>query len=457
MIKRLIVSVLALCAAGVATLYAGDMLVLDTDYVVEKAAEGAKIDSIFVVKTLNAAMLKYEAAESEPASKFKWYKFDITGAEELIKEEESEVMETSVPLDVEAPSMGYLVKNDYDDILMSVWVFYYKFYKPVFLDFDVVENPADRCEFVHLSLERDVVPMQYTDPGDTPNMYTLDRLYLFRYDSTRFESQSYVTEEIEYYVKDAEEYILPAPLDSTYFRLMGDKYSMAFDDTVKISTGLYYPYAIETHVFTSVRIRENATNERDRGEPRESQETVTTLKGSAPLNFEALNYSSLGAYHYNWVLATDNSYKGIVAKMVDRDFRYTFNQQGTYYLRVEVSNASISEEPWLSCTQTKEFVINVIESALDVPTVFTPNGDGKNDIFKVSYKSIIKFHGSIYNTWGRLVYDWDDPAEGWDGTINGKPAAEGAYLYIIEATGDDKDEKGNQIKYVKKGTVSIVR
>ena len=163
-------------------------------------------------------------------------------------------------------------------------------------------------------------------------------------------------------------------------------------------------------LFTSVRIRENATNERDRGEPRESQEAVTQLKGSAPLELEALNYSSPGAFYYNWTLSTDKQYKSLVAKMKDRDFRYTFTEKGTYYLKVEVSNGSITEEDNLGCTQRKEFTIEVLESALDVPTVFTPNGDGKNDLFKVSYKSIIKFHGSVYNTWGRLVYDWDDPS-----------------------------------------------
>ena len=80
------------------------------------------------------------------------------------------------------------------------------------------------------------------------------------------------------------------------------------------------------------------------------------------------------------------------------------------------------------------------ESMLLVPNVFTPNGDGANDEFRVAYRSIKEFHCWVYNRWGHLVYEWTDPAKGWDGTIGGKPAAEGAYFYVIRALGTDADK-----------------
>jgi len=69
-----------------------------------------------------------------------------------------------------------------------------------------------------------------------------------------------------------------------------------------------------------------------------------------------------------------------------------------------------------------------------VPTAFTPNGDGLNDVFKVTGIGIKSFSLNIYNSWGELLYQSTDPTKGWDGTFNGKAAPEGNYLYIISVT-----------------------
>jgi gliding motility-associated-like protein len=102
-----------------------------------------------------------------------------------------------------------------------------------------------------------------------------------------------------------------------------------------------------------------------------------------------------------------------------------------------------------------EVIVNIGESFLKVPNVFTPDNDPqhKNEEFRVAYRSIKEFHCWVYNRWGKLVYDWTDPARGWDGTINGRKAAEGAYFYVIRAMGTDaaKDAKyQSKISYKKK-------
>ena len=114
----------------------------------------------------------------------------------------------------------------------------------------------------------------------------------------------------------------------------------------------------------------------------------------------------------------------------DQDIRYTFYEPGSYRVVCSVNNATCA-------TDSSEVVVNISESYLAVPNVFTPNGDGKNDEFRVAYRSIKEFHCWVYNRWGKLVYEWSDPAKGWDGTINGRPAAEGAYYYVIRALGTD--------------------
>jgi hypothetical protein len=57
----------------------------------------------------------------------------------------------------------------------------------------------------------------------------------------------------------------------------------------------------------------------------------------------------------------------------------------------------------------------------------------------------------VYNRWGHLVYESSDPAKGWDGNINGKPAAVGAYYYVIRALGTDAEtEYMSKPKYSQK-------
>ena len=70
---------------------------------------------------------------------------------------------------------------------------------------------------------------------------------------------------------------------------------------------------------------------------------------------------------------------------------------------------------------------------LDVPNAFTPDGDGDNDFFNYisngDIDQVLEF--KIYNRWGQLVYDNEDPDNGWDGTFNDKAQASDVYIYNI--------------------------
>lgn len=89
---------------------------------------------------------------------------------------------------------------------------------------------------------------------------------------------------------------------------------------------------------------------------------------------------------------------------------------------------------------------------LYVPTAFTPNNDGKNDKFfpfPVGIKSLNYFR--VYNRWGQIIFSTNTLFDGWDGTVNGKPQASGAYVWMAE--GFTKDDK----IITKKGTVMVIR
>jgi gliding motility-associated-like protein len=78
-----------------------------------------------------------------------------------------------------------------------------------------------------------------------------------------------------------------------------------------------------------------------------------------------------------------------------------------------------------------------IDCSLKVSNVFTPNGDGVNDLWHVTSDCNIQTFGlSIYNRWGQLVHYSPNAAFGWDGTVNGVPASEGVYYYELQFKDD---------------------
>lgn len=88
---------------------------------------------------------------------------------------------------------------------------------------------------------------------------------------------------------------------------------------------------------------------------------------------------------------------------------------------------------------------------LGLPNSFTPNGDGLNDCFGISYWGPVdELSFSIYNRWGQRVFFTTNSANCWDGTFKGEPQNAGVFVYIIKA----KTICGN---IEKKGTVTLLR
>ena len=87
-----------------------------------------------------------------------------------------------------------------------------------------------------------------------------------------------------------------------------------------------------------------------------------------------------------------------------------------------------------------------------MPTGFTPNGDGVNDIFKVKYPFPVKqFNLVIYDRWGEKVFETNTISEGWDGTLKGLPSPQSTYVWAISFT--DINNKQQQLK----GLVTLLR
>jgi len=104
------------------------------------------------------------------------------------------------------------------------------------------------------------------------------------------------------------------------------------------------------------------------------------------------------------------------------------------------------------CDNSGKITITVFDS-LSMPNAFTPNGDGKNDIFRIPPSGMVPlFNFSIYNRWGQRVFYTTNPGEGWDGTANGQPQPTGAYVWMIEY----EDQVANK-RTVAEGSVMLIR
>lgn len=89
---------------------------------------------------------------------------------------------------------------------------------------------------------------------------------------------------------------------------------------------------------------------------------------------------------------------------------------------------------------------------LFVPSAFTPNGDGKNDVFRISNLTFQKLQEfRVFNRWGQEIFSTTDPVRGWDGSWKGVPQDMGVYQYLIRVAYPDG--------YIEtyKGDVTLVR
>ena len=105
-----------------------------------------------------------------------------------------------------------------------------------------------------------------------------------------------------------------------------------------------------------------------------------------------------------------------------------------------------------NCLDTLEYSVFVKDKmTLYVPNAFTPNGDGKNEMFK-AYGTLIKvFHMLIFDRWGNLIFESSSLGRGWDGTFKGEKVMNDVYVWKIYAT-DFYDEE-----HVMIGHVTVVR
>ncbi len=176
----------------------------------------------------------------------------------------------------------------------------------------------------------------------------------------------------------------------------------------------------------------------------EGEEESTDMSGNAPLTgrFQA-NPQNVGEYsaNYEWRFTVEGETTPYLTRY-EENTEYTFTKAGTHNIVVYATfingndTIAYTQDYW---DETGPMRVTISESKLEMPNAFSPNGDGINDIYKAKdgYQSIIEFHAYIFNRWGQKLYEWDDPAGGWDGKYNGKDVKQGVYFVLVKAKGAD--------------------
>ena len=124
----------------------------------------------------------------------------------------------------------------------------------------------------------------------------------------------------------------------------------------------------------------------------------------------------------------------------------TFSETGIY---TYVVNATAPD----GCSASDSVTVKVYAVAdIFVPSAFTPNGDGHNDVLRAIPVSMRSFkYLSVFNRWGQRVFETTNAGIGWDGTYNGTPAPAGTYVWMVGGV----DYTGRVVE--KRGTVVLIR
>jgi gliding motility-associated-like protein len=170
-------------------------------------------------------------------------------------------------------------------------------------------------------------------------------------------------------------------------------------------------------------------------------------RGIAPLKVNVTNHSasSLNSASITsvWMFGEGTQ---TITQAASATASVVYNAPGTYTLTLWATKGK--------CLDSAATLVNVeIPSSLEIPNVFSPNGDQVNDLFFLKLANLSELHFTIYDRWGQLVYELaNGPNIAWDGRNQyGKNVAEGTYYYTVKAKGRDGKD------FEMKGNVTLVR
>lgn len=185
------------------------------------------------------------------------------------------------------------------------------------------------------------------------------------------------------------------------------------NSTTVNQSGIYYLIAQNTCGTDTASILVNVSNT-------SAQFSANPTTGFAPLVVNMINQST-DANTYFWDFGNGNT-------STEESPNETFNTPGTYTITLAVTNAQGCVD-----TMSVEIVVNT-EMSVELPNIFTPNGDSVNDEYTIKATGVASLKAEIYNRWGEKMFSWNDPNTGWNGISPlGVKASPGVYFCVVEA------------------------
>ena len=355
-------------------------------------------DVIFYYKDIVSGILRCDVSSSISYT-FSWAKFDSenkswniisSGLDNIFISEEG----------------GYrVVISDGSFVVNTLhcWVFV-----PKLNDIEAYISKGDCVELVPAA-KCDSIPLIYYDP----EIYT--SFYVKYGRQFTWEVKGEVLTQKEQQIR------ISAPYeDTTYKVTVEDKF-----DTTSSSEVSYTAIAVLAKIKAEI-LKADVLNE--------VHDSIT--KASAPVEMMFKDENKGNITSFSWMLGRQYS--------TEKNPFYVFTVAGTDTVSLTVRNDM--------CESLDTMVVIVMESLLEFPNTFTPNGDGINDEFRAAYRSIKNYKITIVNRWGRVVYVSTNPAKGWNGNIGDKQAPVGVYYYYAEGEGYKKNEV-----HKKTGVLHLIR
>jgi len=379
---------------------------------------------VYVLNGLSGARISFTSINSE---KHQWYQYkeNANNATPISSVQNGNM---SYITDIQ-DDCGYFVGPPTEELPHYVWIFDYSRYVPRFFNLVAMEE-EDKCSFLKISADVEAEPLAYYLPTGAPR--NLTRIYHLQYDSLYWnedKKQFLLKEGTMEWHEPISETVIPAPLKNTFFTLSGDQIAEHFGIPQAIRSDEYRAIAVEAH-YTAETNKEHSDNE--------IHHAGDALGGSAPIDYTFTAYANdpVAAF-YIWKILQKDSITGQMTSIVrytDKVLRYTFDRDGVYQVGLEVSDRQS-----ICVDTTNVFPLTIDNTVVKIPNAFSPGSSiGVNDELKIAFTSIVNFKASVFNRWGNLLYQWNDPSKGWDGRVNGKFVPTGVYYVIVEY----KDSRG---------------